>query len=109
MEKQSEHSKPQERWNSYGESRLLDIQKNPNKYIIDAQASLLPPWKANTCGDELITLLSPSQVKDKEILELACGFGDVSVSLSKQGAKVTGVDIGYNIVAQWNLGHGKSS
>jgi 2-polyprenyl-3-methyl-5-hydroxy-6-metoxy-1,4-benzoquinol methylase len=77
----------------------LDIQENPNKYIIDAQASPVPPWTANICDDELITLLSPMQIHDKKILELACGFGDVSVWLSKQGAKVTGVDLGSDLVA----------
>jgi 2-polyprenyl-3-methyl-5-hydroxy-6-metoxy-1,4-benzoquinol methylase len=99
MKNNSEQSQRQERWNSYGKGRLLDIQENPNKYIIDAQASPVPPWTANICDDELITLLSPMQIHDKKILELACGFGDVSVWLSKQGAKVTGVDLGSDLVA----------
>jgi len=92
MKKVSEESKEQKRWNRSGISRFRDIEENPDSHII--QSSFISHL---TAYNELMTLLSPLQ--DKEILELGCGFGRFSVFLSKQGAKVTGVDIGSELIA----------
>lgn len=92
MKKVCEESKGQERWDEYGKTRIKDIQENPEKYAI--QDSPLRNWAMH---DELMALLAPLQ--DKEILELGCGFGRFSVYLAKMGAKITGVDVGPQLIA----------
>lgn len=44
-------------------------------------------------------LLSKKELKDKKFLEIGCGLGYFSNKAFKMGAKVTGVDIGPNLVA----------
>lgn len=82
----------QGRWNQYGIERIGKIESNPDRYIISD--SPISHWEAY---DELMRLLNP--IKGKRILELGCGRGDFSVWLAKQGAQVTAVDIGPDLVA----------
>lgn len=44
-----------------------------------------------------MALLSP--MEGKTILDVGCGLGDFAVFLARQGARVTGIDIGENLVA----------
>jgi len=46
---------------------------------------------------------SLDSLKGKRLLELGCGRGDLSVLLAKQGAKVTGVDVGENLIVAARL------
>ena len=91
----SERSKEQGRWNQYGTRQVEEILKNPGKYVIRKSPI---SWLA--ASGEIMRLLSP--LEGKRVLELGCGFGRFSVFLAQQGASVTGVDIGPNLVAASN-------
>jgi 2-polyprenyl-3-methyl-5-hydroxy-6-metoxy-1,4-benzoquinol methylase len=89
-----EQEKPvdQARWNQHGIERIREIESNPGKYIVSNL-----PRSHREAHDELMQILSP--IKGKRILELGCGRGDFSIWLAKQGARVTAVDIGPDLVA----------
>lgn len=42
--------------------------------------------------NKIIKIFGKDFIKDKSILELGCGYGDIGIALSKMGAKVTFVD-----------------
>jgi len=88
----AEKSVDQERWNKLGTERLKKIEQNSEDYIISDC-----PIHYLGCYKELIELISP--IQGKRILEIGCGTGDFSVWLAKQGAIVTGVDIGADLIA----------
>ena len=71
---------------------MEEILKHPDKYVIRSS-----PISSSAASGEIMTLLGP--LEGKRILELGCGFGRFSVFLAQQGAKVTGVDIGPDLVA----------
>jgi 2-polyprenyl-3-methyl-5-hydroxy-6-metoxy-1,4-benzoquinol methylase len=85
-------SREQERWDQYGAGQLRDIEENPSKHIIQES-----PIGHLTARNELMSLMGPFQ--SKRILELGCGRGRFSVFLAQQGAQVTGVDLGANLIA----------
>ena len=87
-----EQGKEQDRWNQYGARQLRDIKENPDGHIIHVS-----PVGYLTAYEELVRLLGSLQ--DKKVLELGCGLGDFSVSLAKQGAKVTAIDVGPDLIA----------
>ncbi len=87
-----EHGKEQDRWNQYGARQLRDIKENPDGHIIHVS-----PVGYLTAHEELARLLGSLQ--GKEVLELGCGLGDFSVSLAHQGAKVTAIDLGPDLIA----------
>jgi ubiquinone/menaquinone biosynthesis C-methylase UbiE len=74
---------------------MEEILKNPDKYIISYSPI---GWVA--ASSEIMRLLGP--LEGKRVLELGCGLGHFSVFLAKQGAKVTGIDIGPNLIAASN-------
>jgi 2-polyprenyl-3-methyl-5-hydroxy-6-metoxy-1,4-benzoquinol methylase len=90
-----EQSKEQGRWNQYGTQQVEEILKNPGKYVIRKSPI---GWLA--ASGEIMRILGP--LEGKRILELGCGFGRFSVFLAQQGANVTGVDIGPDLVAASN-------
>jgi len=92
MEKVKEQSVDQRRWDQYGLARIEEIKKNPDRYIIYDY----PIGDSAVC-DEVIKLLKP--MRGKTILELGCGRGDFSVWMAKQGAKVTAIDLGQDLIA----------
>jgi len=69
-------------------------------HVVQHTPDVLRPWTKN----------SPQQVKGsgvviegKRILELGCGHGEFAVWLAKQGASVTGVDVGHDLVRSARL------
>lgn len=74
----------QSRWDQYGRERITEINQNPKRFIVND-----PPYRIH---HEVLNLLG--SVEGREVLELGCGHGDFSVWLAKQGAKLTGIDIG---------------
>ena len=86
-----QQSVDQKKWNNFGIIRRKQIEENPDKYI-------LSNWPVSDFENrnELMRVLTP--IQDKRILELGCGRGDFSVWLAKQGARVTAVDIGPDLV-----------
>lgn len=91
----SEQSKDQGRLNQQGAQELKEILKHPDKFVI---RNCPIGWLA--ASGEIMRILGP--LEDKGILELGCGNGRFSVFLAKQGAKVTGVDIGPDLIAAAN-------
>jgi len=81
--------KNQDRWDKKGEKSLKIIKTNPKNFIIN-------PKKFSKEKADLIKIISP--IKNKKILELGSGRGELSVALAKLGGIVTGVDIGKNLV-----------
>jgi len=92
----AEHSPPQHRWNEYGKRRLKAIRENPEKFIVDDS-----PHSQSTMNHELMQSLGP--LEGKTVLELGCAFGSFAVFLAKQGARVTGVDIGPDLIESAKL------
>jgi 2-polyprenyl-3-methyl-5-hydroxy-6-metoxy-1,4-benzoquinol methylase len=86
-----ESSKDQERWDEIGRQRLDQIVKDPTAFVTDSS-----PCEAKAFHDDLLT--SPGPPQGKRILELGSGRGEFSVFLAKQGAEVTGIDIGSHLV-----------
>ena len=92
----SAHGRPtpsadQQRWDQYGADRLLALAADPKRFVITA-----PPYARMPYVQGLVGALGP--VTGKRVLELGCGHGTLSVYLAKQGARVTGVDIGPRLV-----------
>ena len=76
-----------------GTSKLKKMKENPEKFIIndvEDTHKILGTWEdvERELGD----------VKGKKILEIGCSSGWLSVFLAKQGAIVTGIDIGENLI-----------
>lgn len=92
MKKIQEKSADQERWNRHGIERMRSIESHPGRYIISDFP--LAQWEA---GEKLLQILAP--INGKKILELGCGRGDLAVWLARQGAQVTAVDLGPDLVA----------
>jgi 2-polyprenyl-3-methyl-5-hydroxy-6-metoxy-1,4-benzoquinol methylase len=90
-----EQTAGQDRWNLYGANTREAIEQSPEKYIVEAFP--YHPWHDHDRYDRAISLLSP--LRNKRILELGCGLGKVSVWLAKQGAHVSGIDIGPDLIA----------
>jgi 2-polyprenyl-3-methyl-5-hydroxy-6-metoxy-1,4-benzoquinol methylase len=88
----SERAEGQERWNEIGSARRLDIERNPARYLISA----CPVRDREFYGD-LLELVSP--LPGKDLLELGFGRGELSVWLAQQGARVTAVDLGQELVS----------
>lgn len=83
----------QDRWNRIGLWARGDLDRSPEKYIIE---DFPYPGPNQDMYDRLVELLDP--LKGKRILEFGCGLGKVSVWLAKHGAQVTGVDLGPDLV-----------
>jgi ubiquinone/menaquinone biosynthesis C-methylase UbiE len=83
-------SKEQGRWNQLGLKVIDEIRAG--KHV---QKDSPLHWLAGS--DELLRLLEPLQ--GKKILELGCGWGHSAVFLARKGARVTGVDIGPDLIA----------
>lgn len=94
MSKIKEEFVDQHRWNHYGLSKLQDINQNPEKYIVDLQ-------KLDKIQSDLIGTIG--DIKGKTVLEFGSGYGEFSVALAKLGARVTGIDIGSDLVKLSNL------
>ncbi len=84
----------QQRWNDKGSKRIQEIKENPEKYIIN-QAPI--PSAHIDAFKRIFKILEP--LEGKNILEVGCGFGKLSVYLSKRGGRVTGIDVGGNLIA----------
>lgn len=83
----------QDRWNRIGSGIAADLLRAPKKYMVDGFPY---PGPNHDMYDHLLALLSP--LEGKRIIEFGCGFGNVSVWLAKHGARVTGVDLGPNLI-----------
>ena len=81
----------QSRWNTYGTTLLDDISNNPDKYIF--KQSPISHW---SFYDDLIKTFG--RLDEKRILELGCGTGRFSIYLAQQGASISGVDIGEDLI-----------
>ena len=69
------------------------MKEDPDKFIIndvERTHKILGTWEdvKRELGD----------VKGKKILEIGCSVGSFSVFLAKQGAIVTGIDVGENLI-----------
>jgi 2-polyprenyl-3-methyl-5-hydroxy-6-metoxy-1,4-benzoquinol methylase len=93
----SKQSKEQVRWNQYGQERIKALQETPDRFIIHS----FPLHHHEQAYHDIMKSLN--SLKGKKLLELGCGRGDLSVFLAKQGAKVTGVDAGENLIVAATL------
>jgi SAM-dependent methyltransferase len=84
-------SRDQQRWDQYGADRLAALQADPGRFVVTK-----PPYAHMPFVKGLVAALG--DVAGKQVLELGCGHGDLSVYLAKHGAEVTGVDIGASLV-----------
>jgi SAM-dependent methyltransferase len=91
-----DESKPQGRWDEYGKERLGLIRQNPEGFTIQDS-----PHRNMPEHSDLIAVLGT--LVDKAVLELGCGLGEFAVYLAKKGAKVSGVELGSNLVAASQL------
>jgi ubiquinone/menaquinone biosynthesis C-methylase UbiE len=78
--------KIQKRWDQIGALEIVNIEKNPENYIINSS-----PYSQRQFNNVLTELLHP--FKGKKILEYGCGTGNFSIFLSKQGTEITAIDI----------------
>ena len=79
------------RWNEYGKVLLDDIAQNPTKYVFEN--SPIGHWSFYSD-----LMMAFGRLDQKKILELGSGLGRFSIYLAKQGARVTGIDIGEDLV-----------
>lgn len=86
-----DESRTQDRWNSYGLETLEAVRRDPAAYAVTEC-----PLKSLALHSEIMQILEP--LEGRRVLEIGCGRGTLSVSLAKQGAVVTGMDIGPNLV-----------
>lgn len=96
MKRVFEESKEQKRWDWHGQERIIAMQKNPERFIITNS-----PYREFAVHEDIMKCLG--SLSGKKVLELGYGRGDFSVFLAKQGAKVTGVDIGLSLTAAANI------
>ncbi|NUQ66483.1 MAG: methyltransferase domain-containing protein [Pirellulales bacterium] len=82
----------QERWNRYGADKLRQLQTDPAAHRIRG----FPFYYCGACC-QMLDLVSP--IEGKRILELGCGRGEFSVWLAQQGAAITAIDLGPDLVA----------
>jgi SAM-dependent methyltransferase len=82
----------QQRWDQYGADRLAAIEADPGRFVVTK-----PQYAQMPFVQGLVAAIGP--VDGQRVLELGCGYGQLSVYLAKQGARVTGVDVGPNLVA----------
>jgi ubiquinone/menaquinone biosynthesis C-methylase UbiE len=92
MKRVSEQWKEQTRWNQKGQELIEEIQRHPNRFIIDD--SRYSPYQIH---QDLVKSMGP--LKGKRVLDLGSGRGKFSVFLAKQGAKTMGVDVGPQLIA----------
>lgn len=83
----------QSRWNSYGRAWAKQIKSHPQKFVISKCTSFehLPQF-------EKIFRSAFKNLKNKNILEIGCGKGELSVYLAKEKARVTATDVGAGLV-----------
>ena len=83
----------QSRWDDYGKKCLEEINTNSQNFLIENVDSFYV--KTGIWNDLKREI---GDLKGKRILEVGMGLGKFSVFLAKQGAEVTGIDIGENLV-----------
>jgi len=88
----TERGENQERWNAFGSARRLEIAEHPERYRISTC-----PVKNREFYPEFLDLVSP--LAGKRMLELGFGRGELAVWLAQQGARVTAVDLGKDLVS----------
>jgi len=89
MFKRGEIKTDQERWNRYGKDVLNVFEKNPENFIIEIQS---------LSNHRMSIIRAMKNFKGKKILEFGSGRGELSIAVSKLGGKVTGIDIGGDLV-----------
>jgi ubiquinone/menaquinone biosynthesis C-methylase UbiE len=82
----------QECWNGIGSRRLAEIEQDPERFLVEASPH------AHCLGYRDLTR-TLGKLEGRKVLELGCGRGTFSVFMAKQGARVTGVDIGPALIA----------
>ena len=83
----------QSRWNNYANKYIKEINTKPQNFLIeDVDNYYINTGIWNDLKREI------GDLKGKRILEVGMGLGKFSVFLAKQGAEVTGIDIGENLV-----------
>lgn len=80
----------QERWNAYGTSALQLLEANPGRFIISRWPSAY--------STALEPILLAQSLQGRSILDIGCGRGEMAIWLAKQGAKVSGIDLGPALV-----------
>ena len=91
MDNLHEQTKDQQRWNEYGLTQIERLHREPERFIIHES-----PFSHRPAHQDLTQALQP--LEGTNILEMGAGRGEFSVFLAKQGAKVTGIDIGSNLI-----------
>jgi 2-polyprenyl-3-methyl-5-hydroxy-6-metoxy-1,4-benzoquinol methylase len=86
----------QGRWNASGRRRVRQLRKRPNDFLITDN-----PLGHREYGAFLGELLHP--VGGKDVLEVGVGKGNFACFLAKQGALVSGIDVGANLVSAARL------
>lgn len=81
----------QSRWDAAGLKRIGELASDPGRFLVSES-----PHAHKVFHADLMSALG--SLSGREILEVGCGRGEFSVHLTKEGATVTGVDIGENLV-----------
>jgi SAM-dependent methyltransferase len=81
----------QRRWDEKGTRRLEELAADPGRFLVSQSPHAHKVFRA----DLMARLGSLSGL---EILEIGSGRGEFSVYLGRQGASVTGIDVGPNLV-----------
>lgn len=82
----------QSRWNRIGAEYLITLKKNPHKYLIIENPLNRQPQLSKIFNENI------KKVRNKKILEIGCGRGEMSVYFAKKGAKVFGLDVGPSLI-----------
>jgi 2-polyprenyl-3-methyl-5-hydroxy-6-metoxy-1,4-benzoquinol methylase len=90
----NEHFVNQDRWNAYGRHRLERLQFHPQEYLIRDFPNV---GLTEEMRRAILRAIGP--LAGTRILEYGCGRGELSVWLATEGAHVTGVDLGADLVA----------
>jgi 2-polyprenyl-3-methyl-5-hydroxy-6-metoxy-1,4-benzoquinol methylase len=85
-------SREQQRWDQYGAERLVALNANPGRFVVTN-----PPY-AHKPPVQRGLMTAIGDVAGDRVVDLGCGIGHLSVYLATQGARVTGLDIGANLV-----------
>jgi 2-polyprenyl-3-methyl-5-hydroxy-6-metoxy-1,4-benzoquinol methylase len=90
------HIANQNRWDEdFGRAGLAIAETYPEKLVVDESNDNLGGWPGE---NDLLTVVVYGGVSGKHVVEFGSGRGRLSTLLARRGARVTGIDIGPNLV-----------
>lgn len=86
----------QSRWDSAGVKRIAELARDPARFLVSESPHARKVFRA-----DLMSALGP--LSGRMILEVGCGRGEFSVHLATEGATMTRINIGENLVRAGRL------